>query len=714
MLVAQASAQDAPPPTTREPAATVDAPISAAARIRITADQELADLLELCARLSGTPIEYAAAEVNGPVAVRAEGELTLDALFELANRALASRNLTMVAMPGSRSLSVVQIAQAPSLARLEEGSLVHVRAGFVRVLVELNHDRTDVVKDAITLVLSKGGVVTPFKDTKSLLVSDLVANVRQAMRVARQIDGAYEELNVEEVALRNTTPTTLVALVERITNARKAVFGDKGKGTLLALPENRSVLILAPGIELDVWRDLVSRFDRAEPVVTRNYSPRRFALAETGKLIEAVVHTGTRVDGDDPWRLVVDPLTGSLVINASMSQHTEVEKLLDRMERVAEASQRPIRSFPVRNRSVEELVGLLQGLLDKGALQGATSAADVKAPDPTTQGVTAPLTKQPLTPIRTDKLGPEVVLTADKDTNRLIALGDPRVLEQLEALIKELDVRHPQVLVEAIVVSLTDDEQRSLGVEIQKLGFENDVQYRLTSLFGLGSPNAAESTLPAPGGAGGSGVVLDPGNFSAAVRALEVVNKGRTLTVPKVLVSNHQTATLNSVLQTPYASTNASTTVATTSFGGTLDAGTQISVTPTIAEGDQLLLDYTIAISSFVGAAADPALPPPRQENRLKSMVTVPDGYAVVIGGLEVASEAKARSSVPILGDIPLLGALFSNQSKTDNKSRFFVFLRCTVQRSQTYEDLRYFGEKDMAKAGVDDGWPKLEPRWIR
>ena len=63
--------------------------------------------------------------------------------------------------------------------------------------------------------------------------------------------------------------------------------------------------------------------------------------------------------------------------------------------------------------------------------------------------------------------------------------------------------------------------------------------------------------------------MLDPGSFSAAVRALETINKGRSVTMPKVLVNNNQKAVLDSVLQTPYSSTNASTTVATTSFGGT-------------------------------------------------------------------------------------------------------------------------------------------------
>jgi type II secretory pathway component GspD/PulD (secretin) len=294
-------------------------------------------------------------------------------------------------------------------------------------------------------------------------------------------------------------------------------------------------------------------------------------------------------------------------------------------------------------------------------------------------------------------------------------MGNARVLEQLASLITELDVRHPQVLVEALVVTLTDEEILSLGVEMQKVGIENNVQWRLASLFGLGSPDPSSSlSLPPAAGAGGSGVVLDPGSFSAVVRALETITKGRTVTIPKVLVNNNQKATLNSVLQTPYSSTNASTTVATTSFGGTMDAGTEINVTPQITEGDNLLLEYSVSLSAFVGPPSNPTLPPPRQENKLQSTASLPDGYTVVVGGLAIESDTKSTAGVPLLSRIPLIGALFSSQSRSQSKDRFYVFLRTSVMRSPTFDDLRYISAPYVAAAKVDDGCPKLEPRLIR
>jgi len=676
-------------------------------------EQDLAELLDTASLAIGMPIEYVRADVAGTVSVRLPGPVSVDVLWEFVNRTLAGRGLITVQQAGSSALSVVKLADAMPLARLEE-SMRGARAGFVKVIAQLAHERTDSVNEAVKLVLTKSGTTTAFKDSRSILVADLRANVIQAQRVIAQLDESVDDMNVIEVAVKHSSPTALAALIDRITNSKKAVFGDKGKGAVLALPEAKRVLIVAPSLELDVWRGLIDQFDRAEPVTTINYSPRRFALSETARLIEQVVHGSAGASDVEPWRMVTDTLTGTLIVTTTPGKHEEIERLLERLESMAQSSKRPIRSYAIKNRSVEELQGLLQGLLDAGALKGATKPDVSTTLLGPTQGVTAPLANSPPSTLKSDELGDKVILTVDRPTNRLIAMGESRVLEQLEALILELDVRQPQVLVEAMVVTLTESQTHTLGIELQKMGVQGDLQYQLSSLFGLGSPSPSFGLPPEASGTGFGGVVLDPGNFSAVVRALTTVNEGRSFAMPKVLVDNNQVASLDSVLQTPYASTNASNTVATTNFGGTLDAGTQIQVTPQIASGGQLVLDYSISLSSFTGVPSDPALPPPRQQNKLKSVATVPDGFTVVVGGLEVATDSKGRSSVPILGDIPLLGALFGSQTKSETKTRFFVFLRCNVMRATGFEDLKYASQRDIADARVDDGLPRLKPRIMR
>jgi len=198
------------------------------------------------------------------------------------------------------------------------------------------------------------------------------------------------------------------------------------------------------------------------------------------------------------------------------------------------------------------------------------------------------------------------------------------------------------------VIALSDSQTRDLGVELRLAGASGGTLYRLSSLFGLGATDPGDTTLPPPSSSGLTGVVLNPGDFSAVVKALEAINEGRAMTLPKVLVNNNQEAILESVVQSPFASVNASVTVATTTFGGTVDAGTTISVKPQVTEGDHLVLDYAVSVSTFVGEPTGPALPPPRQENQLQSIVTVPDGYTVVVGGLDVETETEGTTQVTV------------------------------------------------------------------
>jgi general secretion pathway protein D len=294
-------------------------------------------------------------------------------------------------------------------------------------------------------------------------------------------------------------------------------------------------------------------------------------------------------------------------------------------------------------------------------------------------------------------------------------MGEPRLLSQVESLLQTLDVRQPQVMLEVLIISLSDSQTLDLGVELEKLSF-GETSTRLASLFGL-STRGPGGTVDAGNGLGLTGVVLNPGDFSVVLRALQTLNKGKSLSMPRLLVTNNQQGTLDSILEQPYASTNASNTVTTTSFGGSKPAGTQITLKPQIAgggEGDHLLLDYNVSLSAFVGAAANSSLPPPRQENKLQSIASLPDGYTVVVGGIELDAEGKATNQVPGLGQIPVLGEAFKSRSNNASRSRFYVFIRANILRARGFEDLKYISETEAPNAGIDDGWPAVEPRVMR
>ena len=306
-----------------------------------------------------------------------------------------------------------------------------------------------------------------------------------------------------------------------------------------------------------------------------------------------------------------------------------------------------------------------------------------------------------------------LTLTADEPTNTLIAVGEPRALEQLEVLLATLDIRQSQVMLQVLLVSLTDSQTLALGVELERLTNVDDAQIRLSSLFGISTINAS-STTTVPGGSGGTVTVLSPGEFSVVVRALETLNEGRSLSMPSILVGNNQKGEFNAVTQQPVATTvTPSSQVTTTSFGGYEPAGTTISVQPQIAEGDHLTLTYSVTLSSFTGAATG-GLPPPRQENRLSSQVSIPDAYTVAVGGIELTTESDGVTQVPILGSIPIIGEVFKNRTKSNARTRFYVFIRAEVLRRTGFEDLKYTSDQAGRAAEIDDGFPQVEPLLIR
>ena len=130
-------------------------------------------------------------------------------------------------------------------------------------------------------------------------------------------------------------------------------------------------------------------------------------------------------------------------------------------------------------------------------------------------------------------------------------------------------------------------------------------------------------------------------------------------------MNDNSTGTLTSVTEFPYASVNASDTVATTSFGDYVSAGTEITVVPHISESDYLQLEYAISLSNFTDEPVqqgDTLLPPPRKSDSVESQVTIPDGSTIIVGGLNSRNLLETLDAVPLLGRIPILKYLFSSR----------------------------------------------------
>ncbi len=263
-----------------------------------------------------------------------------------------------------------------------------------------------------------------------------------------------------------------------------------------------------------------------------------------------------------------------------------------------------------------------------------------------------------------------------------------------------------------LLLSLTDTQTLALGLELDRITKAGDAQIRLSSVFGLTATNAGSSATT-PGGTGGTVTVLSPAEFSIVIKALETLNQGRSLSVPRLLVSNNQKGDFTSNLQQPVQTSTTQNQTTTQGFAGYEQAGTSVSVQPQITEADHLLLQYNVTLSSFVGQGAG-SLPPPRQENKLGSQVSIPDGSTVVLGGIELTTTGEQINQIPLLSSIPLIGEAFKSRTNSDNRTRFYVFIHAEVMRSTTFEDLKYASEVVTSETDVSDGFPVMKPQVMR
>ncbi|MCO8121770.1 hypothetical protein NHH03_08480 [Stieleria sp. TO1_6] len=303
-------------------------------------------------------------------------------------------------------------------------------------------------------------------------------------------------------------------------------------------------------------------------------------------------------------------------------------------------------------------------------------------------------------------------VSADVATNSLIVFAPSNVQSLYEKLIRSLDQRRPQVLIQADIIAIDTSDNFSLGVEVSIGDRQGSKKLFEFTSFGLSEVNPVNGALTVKPSLGFNGVLVDPEVADVIVQALSAHSRGRVLSSPKILVNDNQTGTLNSVASVPFQSVNAADTIATTSLGGNQEAGTTIQVTPHINEDNHLQLEFDIEFSTFVGSGSD-ALPPPRHIDRVGSVVTIPDGKTVVVGGLKRTSESESFTGVPWLENIPVLRELSSLQSNDQSTTSFFLFIRPRILRDSEFRDLEFLSDIESHDATLAGDYPVSRPLLI-
>jgi len=289
-------------------------------------------------------------------------------------------------------------------------------------------------------------------------------------------------------------------------------------------------------------------------------------------------------------------------------------------------------------------------------------------------------------------------------------------VDEIVAVIKELDKRPKQVLVEATILTASLKERNSFGIDLSVLAdFALDkfldplgvVDEVISGVTPLNNSSAAASTTVGNTGTGSAGVKVGivTNNVAAFIRALDDVTDATIIANPKILVLNRQKADLLVGGKKGYLSST-STDTSTTQTVEFLEIGTQLTLRPFVSDDGFIRMELRPSISDGTISLLGSSVIPETTNQELTTNVVVRSGQTVVLGGLFKEDTTVARSQVPGLGDIPILGALFKGRDDTVNRDEVIFMITPTIIKD---ESLNKIGDRmgdtiEMVRLGARKG----------
>jgi len=703
---------------------------SAATEITLPQQLSTLQLAQLVAETTGILLEYSPEIVTGQSRILNRNPLTQAQLWATFNQSLMSQGLTTVygGDPAVyRIIPVAELAQNAPIVEWKDLEIMQYPPGAARVTHTLTFISAEqAMRYLAELVPGTAAQTAPFANQANIVVlSGPLTVLAQYRSILDKIDNGALAPTIRIYRPVRVSPQSLQSMASAAIGTMGRLSGRQNLPEVQLTPDGGGLVMVGTQDALDYLMKILNRLDAEEIIETRIHRSSVVPSDELLRLLRdlQVLPPGGAGSG------VVDRASGALIVQGTSADHERVSRLIALLEGVPSSARRQVQSFEIRYRPVDDILTGLRELIDAGALAGEVDleervASPEKSPvQPAAIGTSAYLSPRPPAiptesgnaPVNGGIAG--VHITADRATNRLIVVGDPGAMNQLAELLKQLDIRQPQVELEFVFVSLSEAKGRELGIELAGRVQRNEVSAEVGSLFGLSQQNGASLLDRQVGnGIGLGGLVVKPGDFVGVIRALETVTEGRSVIRSTLLVTNNGKATLNGVLQQPITSINAGGTIATTTVAGTADAGTQIDIQPLITAGDNVTLTFSVSQSAFIGSSTvvgGTLVPAPRRSDSVSSVITIPDGYVIALGGLSNQADSTSENGVPWISRVPVLGLLFKSASRGGSSSRFFLFIKASVYRSKTFTDLKQIGEEAFRASDAHNDRPLLKAAMV-
>jgi len=672
-------------------------------------------------------------KVTGPLTVISPEKVSVEEAFQILNEVLAVRGFTMV-RTASGNYKVVERADAMQLplplrvgARPED---VPASEDLITQVIPLRSLSAMAVANEIGELLSDFARVIP-TSTNSLIVTDTAGNVQQALRIIAEMENELSggprvlqlyHYGVEQMAdlvdtfilgrggavrgaaqrpwerrvmgARQATPTRAVAT---------GVPGAASVGPEFCYPDTRtnSLIVLATPLHQKQIEDLIAQLDR--PISLRDtylvYPVQNLRASELGALVAPLV--GAQLTDATPGSLT----SGQSGTASSPARTTSPFRGTQGGgaaggTRVGARNAAPVRAQSGGVLEVEPLAGSGEGGSTGDVLRVAQAPEGMPGP-PVGPGGVVQVLPQPGLPVVGPPVylveepaqvaaGTEALIVADDNSNVLLISAPPEQIDLIQQMLEKLDVLPPQVHIRAIIAEVSLTRDTSLGFQWSRLPllepYGGQFTADLTTDFGLGPAAPAEGE-PQPTALGLFGQISGA-DFDGVLKALTTDSNIHILATPSIFTANNTKAKIDVSKSIPFPR---STTEYQTGLGATStyvdyqSVGIVVVVTPRVTQGDMVRMEVDVQ-SNELGDSIDVAGQgyPTTNQRQANATLTVKDGYTIVLGGLMRDTVRRSAYKVPLLGDIPLLGALFRSSNTKREKSELLVFLTPHVVRTPT------------------------------
>ncbi|HEX9811694.1 MAG TPA: type II secretion system secretin GspD [Burkholderiales bacterium] len=525
-----------------------------------------------------------------------------------------------------------------------------------------------------------------------------IAEGRQGAEVQRDTPRGGERITTHVAILQNISPTQMVPLLRPLMSPTSQISAHEPTNALIITDfadNTRRMLAIIEKLDQPISSDVTvvplqnaSALDLAE-LIARLAGPAGGAGAPGVPIPQA---PGGGVAGDR-FTVIPDLRTNSLLIRTeNPGRLTQLRSLIAKLD-VPATTDGQTRVIYLRNAEAVKLAEVLRGLL----------AAEARTQQPAAAAAGTVAVGRAGASRRTAEAS---LVQADEATNALIINASDAVYNNLRSVIEKLDVRRAQVFVEALIAEITTDNAAALGFQWAAAGsagsgavggVTNLPTTRIPSIVGTIVNPAA--TLATASGFSlaflGRTITLPDGSqvrgIGALAQALESKNLGNILSTPNLLTLDNAEAKIIVGQNVPFLTgsflptntANAGTNVNPFSTIERKDIGIQLRIKPQISEGGGVKMEIFQEISTVTppppGITASDII---TNKRSVETKVLVDDGATVVLGGLIEDRSTETRSEVPLLGRIPLLGALFRSTETTKQKTNLMVFLKPTIIRS--------------------------------